>query len=224
MLSKVISRRNPANASPMVFRTLTGYVAESDILGTSAESGDRPGNHGKDDGAALRERLQQVESRNATERHEAFEAGRLQGQQQAGAELQPVLERLNASITEVLGMRPDLRRRAERDAVQLALLIAKRVLHRQLSVDEGALTAIARVAFERLTRSESYRVTVNPRFASAITAALPGNHAARVEIDSDPGCPLGTLIIHSAEGTIDASVDAQLEEINRGLTDRLAIR
>jgi flagellar biosynthesis/type III secretory pathway protein FliH len=29
-------------------------------------------------------------------------------------------------------------------------------------------------------------------------------------------------MIHSAEGVIDASVDTQLEEIGRGLADRLA--
>lgn len=120
-------------------------------------------------------------------------------------------------------MRSDLRRRAERDVVQLALLIARRVLHRQLSVDEEALTAIARVAFDRLTRSESFQVTVHPQFAAAVTAALSGSQGSRVHIDPDPGCALGTLIIHSAEGTIDASIDTQLEEINRGLTDRLAI-
>jgi flagellar assembly protein FliH len=231
MLSKVISRANTEGAQPVIFRNLTGYVAGADVHGTSEKSTDLSGGKGSDDSAGLRERLQQLESRIATERQEAFEAGKqqgeqqgkLQGEQQARAELQPVLERLNASITEILGMRPDLRRRAEKDVVQLALLIAKRVLHRQLSVDEGALTAIARVAFERLTRSESYRVTVHPRFAPSITSALPGNHSARVQIDPDPNCALGTLIIHSAEGTIDASVDAQLEEINRGLTDRLAI-
>jgi flagellar assembly protein FliH len=121
-------------------------------------------------------------------------------------------------------MCPDLRRRAERDVVQLALLIAKRVLHRQLSVDEEALTAIARVAFDRLTRSESYRVTVNPRFAAAVTAALSGGFGVRVHIDPDPDCAPGTLIIHSAEGTIDASIDTQLEEISRGLADRLAVK
>ena len=85
-------------------------------------------------------------------------------------------------------MRPDLRRRAEQDVVQLALLIARRVLHRELSVDDDALTAIARVAFERLARSESYRVTVHPRFAAAITAALSGSQSARVHIDPDPDC------------------------------------
>ena len=72
---------------------------------------------------------------------------------------------MNGSLAELAGMRHELRRRAEKDVVQLALLIAKRVLHRELNVDTNALTALARVVFERLARAESYRVTVNPQFA-----------------------------------------------------------
>jgi flagellar assembly protein FliH len=229
MLSKVLSRAGAGTLQPLVFRDLAGYKPEADIREASGSIqgivGERPeaGISGRDEGdAGLRERVQQLESKSAAERQEAFEAGKQQGRQEARAELQPVVERLNVSVTQVLGMRSDLRRRAERDAVQLALMIAKRVLHRQLSVDESALTAIAHIAFERLTRSKSWRVTVHPQFAAAVTSALPGSHASRVHVDPDPDCALGTLIIHSAEGTIDASVDAQLEEISRGLTDRLA--
>jgi flagellar assembly protein FliH len=225
MLSKVLSRADAGIVQPLVFRDLAGYKPGADIRETSGSiQGAARGEPetGGNEGAGLREKLRQLESKTAAEREEAFEAGKQQGRQEARAELQPVLDRLNASVTQVLGMRSDLRRRAERDAVQLALMIAKRVLHRQLSVDESALTAIAHIAFERLTRSESWRVTVHPQFAAAVTSALPGSHAARVHIDPDPDCALGTLIIHSAEGTIDASVDAQLEEISRGLTDRLA--
>ena len=118
-------------------------------------------------------------------------------------------------------MRGDLRRRAERDLVQLALLIARRVLHRELSVDENALLALARVIFDRLARSEQYSVRVHPRFADAIRAALPAAQASRVRIEPDAACEPGALVIQSAEGTIDASIDTQLEEIGRGLTDRL---
>jgi flagellar assembly protein FliH len=219
MLSRVISRGDPSSAQALVFPQLAGYDRARDNRDSPGEAGAAADN---DESAALRERLHQLESQTAAKSREAFETGRQQGEQQARAELQPVLERLNTSIALVLAMRPDLRRRAEQDAVNLALLIAKRVLHRQLSVDEGALTAIARVAFERLTRSESYRVTVHPHFAAAVTAALPASHSARVRIEPDPDYALGTLIIHSVEGTIDASVDAQLEEINRGLTDRIS--
>jgi flagellar assembly protein FliH len=171
--------------------------------------------------AALRENLHQLQLRADTDRRNAHESGRRQGDQEARAELEPVMERLNASIADIIGMRSDLRRRAERDVVQLALLIAKRVLHRELAVDEGALTAIARVAFERLARAESYTITVHPRFAPSVASALPAHQGPRVQIQPTPDCPQGTLIIHSEEGVIDASVDAQLEEIERGLADRL---
>ena len=115
-----------------------------------------------------------------------------------------------------------MRRRAEKDVIDLSLRIAKRVLHRELQVDANALTALARVVFERLAHSETYRVIVHPQFAPAIAGALPGSHASRVQIEPDPACAPGTLIIRSGDGLIDASIDAQLEEIGRGLTDRLA--
>jgi flagellar assembly protein FliH len=220
MLSKVLNRRDAGRAHPIVFPVL---MPRSPVL--RSRDGESPGealDPGGDETAALREKVRGIEGRAAAERRESFEAGRQQGDRQAQAELLPVVERLNASIAGIADMRPDLRRRAERDVVQLALLIAKRVLHRQLSVDEGALTAIARVAFERLTRSESYTVTVHPRFAEAVKSALPGNQTSRVHVEPDPNCEPGTLIVHSAEGVIDASVDAQLEEISRGLADRLA--
>jgi flagellar assembly protein FliH len=221
MLSKVLGRSDSRLAQLVVFPQATGY--ERALANRGSPDGSHAQSASGEDAeiAGLRERLRQLESRIAAERQDSFEAGRREGDEQARAAQQPILERLNASIADVLAMRSDLRRRAEKDVVQLALLIAKRVLHRQLSVDEGALTAIARIAFERLTRSEAYRVTVHPRFAGAINSALPGSQASRVQIVPDPDCALGTLVIHSAEGTIDASVDAQIEEISRGLTDRL---
>jgi flagellar assembly protein FliH len=222
MLSKVLSHRdsgiNAGRVQPMILPSIgSGAVARASTAGGSAD-----GPQGAGEISALREKVRQLESRLAAERREGIETGRQQGEQQARAELQPVLGRLNQSILDIVSLGPDLRRRAERDVVQFALLIAKRVLHRELAVDEGALTALSRITFERLTRTESYTLTVNPRFAAAVTSALPGSHASRVKIQPDPDCAPGTLIIHSAEGTIDASVDTQLEEIGRGLADRLA--
>ena len=230
MLSKVLGRGTSNEAREARFPQLEGYLPRGDTRGSSDDPDEgterKPDNSERD---SLRERVRQLEQQLVVERREAFEKGKEQGEQQgrqegeqrARTELQPVIERLNASITQTVGLRPDLRRRAERDVVKLALLIARRILHRQLSVDEEALSALARVAFERLTRSESYRVTVHPQFAAAVASVLPGSHASRVKIEPDPACALGTLIVHSSEGTIDASIDAQLEEIGRGLTDRI---
>jgi len=173
------------------------------------------------DHAILREKVHLLEAEIVSAKRKAFDDGHQKGAQEAGAALAPVLERLTASISDLVNMRPELRRRAERDAVELSLQIARRVLHRELSIDASALNALARVVFDRLTRTESWQMTVNPRFADAIRGALPAGSTDKVRIDADPSCAPGTLVVHSQDGTIDASVDSQLEEISRGLTDRL---
>ena len=216
MLSKVLNRRDTAHVQAMVFPVVTPGAARRQPRADESAA-EREG----EGVAALRENLHQLQANAAADRREATETGRRQGDQEARSELVPIIERLNASIADIVGMRSDLRRRAERDVVQLALLIAKRVLHRELSVDDAALTAIARVSFERLTRSETYTVTVHPRFAAGVASALPAALASRVRIEPDPECAQGTLIIRSNEGVTDASVEAQLSEISRGLSDRL---
>ena len=105
--------------------------------------------------------------------------------------------------------------------VDLALLIARRVLHRELNIDTNALNALARVVFDRMTRAEGWKLSVHPQYADAIRAALPAGSGNRLQIETDPAFAPGTLIVRCEDGTIDASVDSQLEEISRGLADKL---
>ena len=212
MLSKVLRRADASVAQPLVFPAMANRASAVDM---APERG--PEN------AELLERIRTLEGRLTAERQAGFDAGRRQGEAAATSELQPVLQRLAASTAELTHVRSDLRHRAEADAVRMALMIAKKILHRTLSVDEAALTALARVAFEHLGRSESYRITIHPKFAGAIASVIPAGLASQVRIDADAGCALGTLVVHSAEGTIDASVDSQLDEISRGLADRLPL-
>jgi flagellar assembly protein FliH len=220
MLSKVLSGRETGRAQPLMFSAVSECriepVTEKDPAESSA---DNPAL--EKEIRMLRERVFHLEGEVAAAKRDSFEAGRRQGDQQARAETAPVIERIAASLKELTGLRQEIHLKAEKDMVELALLIAKRVLHREISVDANALTALARVVFDRLVRAESWRVTVHPRFAAPIAAALTSGQTSRVQIEPDPNCALGTLIVRSEEGRIDASVDAQLEEISRGLADRL---
>ena len=211
MLSKVLPRGSNCLVELMVFESIS--------VPTRSHS---PGSSGEDS-APLRERIRQLEANASTAQRTAFEAGRREGEQEGRSAVVPVIEKLSASITDLTAARPEARKRAERDVVELALLIARRILHRELAVDKGALTALVRVILERMARSESWRVTLHPDFATSVQAALPATHSSRVEIIPDPACAPGTVLFRSQDGTIDASIEAQLEEIGRGLTDRLAI-
>ena len=144
------------------------------------------------------------------------------GRQRASAEIQPVIDRMARSIEEIGGLRARLRAEAEADLVQLSLAIARRVLRRELAIDPEALHGLILGALEKLRGQEISRVRVHPAHVSLLTESLRQNSAAaKVEVVADPSRAVGTVIFETQRGNLDASVDSQLQEIERGLADRL---
>jgi flagellar assembly protein FliH len=148
--------------------------------------------------------------------------GEAAGRKRGAAELQPVIDRLARSIEEIGRMRARLRAEAEADLIQLALAIARRVLRRELVIDPEALHGLVLGALEKLGGQEISRVRVHPSHAALVTESLRQNSAsAKLEVIADPSRDLGTVIFETPRGNLDASVDSQLQEIERGLADRL---
>jgi flagellar assembly protein FliH len=165
-----------------------------------------------------REWQQQVADAHAAGVREGEAAGR----SRASAELQPLLERVARTIDELAGLRPRLRREAEADMVKLAVAIARRVIRRELAVDPAALHGLVLGALEKLQVQEVSRVRVHPSQAAAIGAMLrarPGG--ATIEVAPDTSGDPGAVVFETARGNLDASVESQLGEIERGLADTL---
>ena len=97
---------------------------------------------------------------------QAYDAGLRAGgeaaRQAAEAPVAATLRRLGDTIAELAATRTETIRRAEADTVRLALEIARRVLHRELSMDTSALEALIHAALEKLQNQEVYRVRVHP--------------------------------------------------------------
>ena len=165
--------------------------------------------------------LQQQYEQKAREAHAAgLREGEAAGRQRAGADIQPVIDRLARAIEEIGGLRARLRAEAEADLVQLALAIARRVIRRELAIDPDALHGLILGALDKLAGQEISRVRVHPAHAALVTASLRQNSAS-AKVIADPSRPLGTVIFETQRGNLDASVDSQLQEIERGLADRL---
>ncbi len=146
--------------------------------------------------------------------------GETEGRARAAAELQPVLDRLARSIDDLAQFRPWLRREAEADTVKLAIAIARRILRREMAVDPDALRGLVHAALEKLEGQEVSRVRVHPAHAPLVGACLRELGAA-VEVAADPSRDLGSVIFETGRGNLDGSVETQLQEIERGLADRL---
>lgn len=151
-----------------------------------------------------------------------FAEGKNLGKEQATAEVQPVLERLSRSLSEVSALRPRMRREAEKDLVKLAIAIARRVLHRELTIDPESIEGLIKVALERLESHELSRVRAHPDQESAVRTLLERfTHSRKIDVIADKSLRLGDVVLETEHGSIDASVEAQLSEIERGFADRL---
>jgi flagellar assembly protein FliH len=140
--------------------------------------------------------------------------------QRALQKAEPVIAALSRIVQELAGARRDFRAEAEYDTVQLAIAIARRVLHRELSTDPEAILGLVMAASRKLTARETHRLRVSPSDAAAIQEhrshlELP----PALEIVSDASLSPGSAIFETSRGELDASIGTQLAEIDRGFAD-----
>lgn len=160
---------------------------------------------------------------------EAFERGRregrIEGERAALAQLDPVILRLSRTIAEVAAAGAALRREAEEDVVKLSVAIARRILHRELSLDPEAILGLVKVALERIDANEVHRLRVHPDHAPRIAAELGSlSLVQKIDVVADSTLEAGAVLFETKRGTVDASLSTQLAEIERGLTDRIQRR
>jgi flagellar assembly protein FliH len=160
---------------------------------------------------------------------QAFEAGVRAGEESARqsleADLRETAAQLASAMSDVAATRAEAIRRVEADTVRLAIEIARRVLHRELSIDESALEALVRAALEKLQAQEVYRVRVHPDQEKLVRACLDQTSRGQaIAVVSDPVQRPGGAVFEISRGSLDASVETQLAEIERGLVDQLEAR
>src|SRR5579871_6741781 len=172
----------------------------------------------------MRELQAQAEQRGRQARQEGYREGEAAGRAQASAEVKPVLDRLARAVQEIAGLRPKLMRESASELVDLSFGIARRILHRELTVDRGALQGLVAGALEQLAAQEIVRIRVHPELEAGIRQALEGAGRGGLRLTSDQTLERGAVLLETARGTLDASLETQLAEIGRGLADRIPER
>ena len=135
-------------------------------------------------------------------------------------------KRVNEALEEFGRERKTYFERAEAEVVQLALAVARKILHRESQIDPLFLTGIVRVALEKVasTSSVKLRVSENDVFKwRQIVAALKGVQP-QPEVLGDPTLPNGRCVMETDVGSTQISLDTQFREVERGLLDLLAMR
>jgi flagellar assembly protein FliH len=151
---------------------------------------------------------------------QGYEEGQAAIRHAHAAQLEAMQVKLARTIEEITSLRTRYRHEAEQDLVALALLVARRILHRELTVAPDALQGLVKAALEKMDAREVHRVRVSRQDAGIVQEffekmGLP----QRIEVTPDPALAPGSVILESTRGSLDASVGTQLDEIERGFAD-----
>jgi flagellar biosynthesis/type III secretory pathway protein FliH len=153
---------------------------------------------------------------------DAFTKGYAQGER-AGAEAaatrgDAMLRRLAQTIDELGTLRAELIHQSERQVVRLAIAIATRVIHREITLDSELLVVMARVALDRLGDTSSATIRLHPEDHAAALAVRGGTLSTEsVRVIADPNVSRGGCLVESDFGLIDLTPAAQIAEIATAL-------
>src|ERR1700677_1933755 len=155
-------------------------------------------------------------------RREAYAEGLAAGRQQSEEQFRPAAQGLADTLAGLARLRESIREETIQDLVHLAISIAARVIHREVAVDPDALAGLIQAAFSKLQSREINRVRMHPTLEGLVRKLLEQSGAPKnLVLTPDPSLKPAEVFFETSQGILDASVETQLREIERGLIDKL---
>ncbi len=156
---------------------------------------------------------------------EAFNSGLQDGKNLAERGLIGVFRALRSSSEMIHDLREKVLRESEDELVNLIMLVARKVIIREISQERGILAEIVRNAIAGLSEREEIVVRINPDDYVLITTGREEilNKellSDRLQLKPDSSVASGFCQIDTVMGTIDAGIDAQMDEIYRHLLEQ----
>jgi flagellar assembly protein FliH len=161
---------------------------------------------------------------------QAREQGRQQGITDSHKMLEDRVAGERSAIAEALSKfshdRAAYFQKVEMEVVQLALAIARKILHRESQMDPLLLAGIVRVALEKMAGAADVKLHINPQIAPEWRNffSTHTNLFDPAQIVEDPAQPAGRCTLETPMGTTELGLELQLKEIEQGLFDLLAAR
>jgi flagellar assembly protein FliH len=196
------------HARTLEFQTLAGGPSAV----RSSEGRRVPGSRGGEDtiSAVEREAFQK-----------GFEAGRTSGLEMAEKKVEAILGRFTESLQKLAAARAELVRATQQDLVRLAVEIARKLVHRELTVDPEIIVTLVRVALDRLSSKAPVVVYLNPEDLQLVESQLQQNPGLFGERDlvlkARADLRRGDCQLESPYGNVDASISEQFKQIEDGL-------
>ena len=160
--------------------------------------------------------------------NESFEKGLIQGKDLAERGLLNVFRSLRVATEGVHVLREKIMRESEDELVKLIMMVARKVIVREIRMDRMILYNVVQAALSDLSERGDITIRLNPDDYILVTTSHEEYFrkellTERMHLKSDPTVLQGCCLVDSEMGTIDAGIDAQLDEIFRRLLEERAV-
>jgi flagellar assembly protein FliH len=159
-----------------------------------------------------------------TRLHEAFENGLAEGKNLAERGLFNVFKALRTASEGIHTLREKVLRESEDELLNLIIMVARKVILKEIAQDRSILSEVVKSAIAGLSERDEITVRLNPDDYSLATTGhdellRKELISDRMSLKPDPTVLSGCCMIDTDMGTINASIDAQLDEIYRRLLE-----
>jgi flagellar assembly protein FliH len=149
-------------------------------------------------------------------RAEGHDEGRAAGREQGAAEVGAAGDALAEAVAGVQALRVQTVEAVEADAIDLALSLAGKILAGALQARPELVVEVVQGALRRISDRRRIAVIVNPADLDVVRSAVgdiaaQGSGVESCEVQSDERVSVGSAIVRTVEGEVDASVQTQLE-------------
>ena len=158
----------------------------------------------------------------------AYESGFMQGEK-AGLEIaekkvEAVMRRYADALLDIGKLRSTLYTQAEREVVKLAVEVAKKIIHREISADPDIIQTLVRVALSHVAEKSAVTVHLNPvdyNYLLEQRAELSQAEGRDISLLADKSVERGGCLIQTECGDIDARIEEKFREVEHAFFEGL---
>jgi flagellar biosynthesis/type III secretory pathway protein FliH len=152
-----------------------------------------------------------VREKNLQETRAAAEA-------EMNAQIGSLREDLTETISRVSGLANEITGKLEMEVVELALEIARKVVAREVSIDQEVVLSVTKNALSKLHTRTLASIHLHPEDLSYVQEHRSKlNFHGSLELIEDGLVTRGGCLIHTDTGDIDGRIESQFDEITNGL-------
>ena len=159
---------------------------------------------------------------------EAFVKGSEEERRQADEDLAGICGALTEAVSIVSRLRERLVKESEEELLNLAFLLAGKIIRQEIKQDRQIMAQVVSEALREFPEQHDIVVCLHPEDYKVISSnrelflAGVGNER-QITLKPDEAMTIGGCVVESSTGVVDARIEAQLDEIYRGLVEERSI-